>query len=177
MRRTRPAQSRTQGAVSNYRNLPLSECEPAGHGIGRSRGGLTTKIHAGVDGHGRPLAVVITGGQRNDGAMLAAVLADIRVPRLGGGRPAPVLMPCSPTGEIGTVADAYDNALMETINGLFKAERIRTTVFHPGPFTTSADVEYATASRVDWYNNRRRHPTLVNVPPVEYEQAPYAALN
>jgi len=73
--------------VSNYRNLPLSECEPAGHGIGRSRGGLTTKIHAGVDGHGRPLAVVVTGGQRNDGAMLAAVLADIRVPRLTGGRP------------------------------------------------------------------------------------------
>ena len=48
---------------------------------------MTTKIHAGVDGHGRPLAIVITGGQRNDGAMLTEVLADIRVPRLGGGRP------------------------------------------------------------------------------------------
>lgn len=61
--------------------------EPAGHGIGRSRGGLTTKIHAAVDGKGRPLAAVVTGGQRNDGVMLTAVLADIRVPRLGSGRP------------------------------------------------------------------------------------------
>ena len=53
--------------------------------MGRSRGGLTTKIHAAVDGRGRPLALVVTGGQRNDGAMLAEVLADIRVPRLGPG--------------------------------------------------------------------------------------------
>lgn len=55
--------------------------------MGRSRGGLTSKIHAAVDGHGRPLALVVTGGQRNDGAMLAEVLADIRVPRVGPGRP------------------------------------------------------------------------------------------
>jgi transposase len=81
MRRTRPALIRTQGAGSNYTNLPLRECEPAGHGIGRSRGGLTTKIHTAVDGNGRPLAVVVTGGQRNDGAMLAAVLDEIVVPR------------------------------------------------------------------------------------------------
>ena len=39
-----------------------------------------------MDGRGRPLAIVVTGGQRNDGAMLATVLADIRVPRLGRGR-------------------------------------------------------------------------------------------
>jgi hypothetical protein len=58
-------------------NLPLHECEPAGHGIGRSRDGLTTKIHTAVDGNGRPLAVVVTGGQRNDGAMLAAALDEI----------------------------------------------------------------------------------------------------
>lgn len=48
---------------------------------------MTTKIHAGVDGKGRPLAIVVTGGQRNDGVMLADVLADIRVPRPHGGRP------------------------------------------------------------------------------------------
>ena len=48
---------------------------------------MTTKIHAAVDGRGRPLAAVITGGHRNDGALLSAVLADIRVPRLGPGRP------------------------------------------------------------------------------------------
>ncbi|QFU96560.1 Putative transposase for insertion sequence element IS402 [Luteimicrobium xylanilyticum] len=48
---------------------------------------MTTKTHVAVDGGGLPLAAVVTGGQRNDGAMLAAVLADIRVPRSGPGRP------------------------------------------------------------------------------------------
>lgn len=68
-------------------NLPWHQIEPPGHGIGRSRGGLTTKIHQAVDGHGRPLAMIVTGGQRNDGAMLAEVLAQIHVPRVGPGRP------------------------------------------------------------------------------------------
>ncbi len=77
----------TQGATSNYKNLPDSQVEPAGHGIGRSRGGLTTKIHHAVDGRGRPLAVVVTGGKRHDGVILPQVLADIRVPRAGSGRP------------------------------------------------------------------------------------------
>ena len=44
---------------------------------------------------------------------------------------------------IGSVGDAYDNALMESINGLYKAECIRTLVFHDGPYKTIADVEYA----------------------------------
>ena len=78
---------------------------------------------------------------------------------------------------IGSVCDAYDSALMETINGLYKAECIRTTAFHDGPYKTIADVEYATAGWVDWYSNRRLHSTLGNVPPIEYEQAHYAALN
>jgi len=80
---------------------------------------------------------------------------------------------------IGSVGDAYDNALMETINGLYKAECIRTTVFHDGPYNykSLADVEYATAGWVDWYNERRLHSSLGNIPPVEYEQAHYAALN
>ena len=86
-RRTPPALTRTQGARSNHKNLRLDKVEPAGHGIGRSRGGLTTKIHHAVDGNGLPLAIVVTGGQRNDGAMLEQVLDDIRVPRIGGGRP------------------------------------------------------------------------------------------
>jgi len=60
----------------------------------------------------------------------------------------------------------YDNALMETINGLYKAEAIRTTVFHRGPYKTIADVEYATAGWVDWYNNRRLHSTLGHLVPV-----------
>lgn len=78
---------------------------------------------------------------------------------------------------IGSVGDAYDNALMESINGLYKAECVRTTVFQAGPYKSIADVEYATAGWVDWYNNRRLHGTLGNVPPAEYEQAHYAALN
>ena len=77
---------------------------------------------------------------------------------------------------IGSVGDAFDNALMETINGLFKTECIRTPVFHDGPYKTPADVEYATAGWVDWYNNRRLHGSIGMVPPAEYEQAHYAAL-
>nr|WP_204162188.1 IS5 family transposase [Rathayibacter sp. VKM Ac-2803] len=82
---TRPEQD-TGGRIESQESS-LARGEPAGHGIGRSRGGLTTKIHQAVDGRGRPLALVITGGQRNDGAMLAHVLAEIYVPRLGPGRP------------------------------------------------------------------------------------------
>ena len=78
---------------------------------------------------------------------------------------------------IGSVADAYDNALMECVIGLYKTECIRTTVFHDGPYKTLADVEYATAGWVDWYNNRRLHGTLGMLTPVEYETAHYAALN
>lgn len=78
---------------------------------------------------------------------------------------------------IGSVGDAYDNALMETINGLFKTECIRTSVFHEGPYRTIADIEYATAAWVDWYNNRRLHSSLGMVSPVEYETTHYAALN
>lgn len=58
--------------------------EPDGHRIGRSRGGLTTKVHYAVDGKGSPLAIAVTGGQRNDGAMLETVLEEIRVPRITG---------------------------------------------------------------------------------------------
>ena len=78
---------------------------------------------------------------------------------------------------VGSNGDAFDNAMAEAINSLFKAECIRTTVFHDGPYKSIADVEYATAGWVDWYNNRRLHSTLGNVPPTEHEQAHYAALN
>lgn len=77
---------------------------------------------------------------------------------------------------IGTVGDAYDNALMESVNGLFKTECIRTTVFHPGPFRTLSDVEYATAGWVDWYNYRRLHGTLGMLTPIEFETLHYEAL-
>jgi putative transposase len=74
---------------------------------------------------------------------------------------------------IDSVGDAYDNSLMETINGLCKAECIRTTVFHTGPFKTLADVEFATAAWVDWYNHRRLHSTLSMLTPVEAENNHY----
>ena len=77
---------------------------------------------------------------------------------------------------IGSVGDAYDNALMESVIGLFKTECIRTTVFHAGPYKTVSDVEYATAGWVDWWNNRRLHGTIGMITPNEAEQAHYAAL-
>jgi putative transposase len=60
--------------------------------------------------------------------------------------------------------------------GLFKNEFIRTTVFHQGLFRTIADVEFATAGWVDWYNQRRLHSSLDYLTPVEYEAAHDAAL-
>ena len=77
---------------------------------------------------------------------------------------------------IGSVGDAYDNALMESVIGLFKTECIRTTVFHRGPYKTLADVEFATAGWVDWYNQRRLHSSLNYTTPAEYEAAHYATL-
>jgi transposase InsO family protein len=77
---------------------------------------------------------------------------------------------------IGTVGDAYDNALMESIIGLYKTECIRPGPFHEGPLRTIADVEYATMAWVDWWNNRRLHSTLGMLTPDEHEQAHYAAL-
>jgi hypothetical protein len=61
--------------------------EPADHALGRSRGGLTSKLHLTVEGGQRPLSVVVTAGQRGDSPQFAAVLGGIRVPRLGRGRP------------------------------------------------------------------------------------------
>ncbi|MFF0637957.1 IS5 family transposase [Nocardia sp. NPDC004151] len=61
--------------------------EPAGHAIGRSRGGLTTKIHLAADGAGRGLAVLVTPGQTNDSPLLPPLLDAVVVPRLEGGPP------------------------------------------------------------------------------------------
>ncbi|WP_328490786.1 IS5 family transposase [Streptomyces zaomyceticus] len=55
--------------------------------LGRSRGGLTSKIHLACDGRGRPLAFVVTGGNTNDCTRFTAVMEAIRVPRIGPGRP------------------------------------------------------------------------------------------
>nr|WP_172633317.1 IS5 family transposase [Streptomyces sp. 6-11-2] len=61
--------------------------EPADHGLGRSRGGLSTKLHLAVEQAQRLMSLVITAGQRGDSPQFQAVLEGIRVPRLGPGRP------------------------------------------------------------------------------------------
>ncbi|WP_395874939.1 IS5 family transposase [Curtobacterium sp. PhB137] len=76
--------ARDTGGAANHKNPWF---EPPDHGIGRSRGGLTTKLHLVCDGRGRPLGMMITGGNINDTTMMTAVLEDIHVPRDGKGRP------------------------------------------------------------------------------------------
>jgi len=70
---------------------------------------------------------------------------------------------------IGSVGDSFDNALAETVNGLYKTELI----YGPdqGPWKTVADVELATLSWVHWFNTQRIHGYLGDVPPAEYEEA------
>ncbi|WP_433501658.1 IS5 family transposase [Sphaerimonospora sp. CA-214678] len=63
------------------------ESEPADHGLGRSRGGLTTKLHLACEQGQKPLAIVLTAGQRGDSPQFTTVLEAIRVPRQGVGRP------------------------------------------------------------------------------------------
>jgi len=71
----------TQGARSNYTNLRV---EPADHAIGRSRGGLSTKIHQLVDGAGLPLVVLVTPGQAGDSPMFEPLMAQLRITRPAG---------------------------------------------------------------------------------------------
>jgi putative transposase len=75
---------------------------------------------------------------------------------------------------IGSVGDSFDNALAETVNGLYKTELIRGP--DQGPWKTIDDVELATLSWVHWYNSQRIHSYLDDVPPIEYEEAHYAQL-
>lgn len=72
----------------------------------------------------------------------------------------------------GSVGDSYDNALMESINGLYKNECIKPD----GPIRSWAQAEYATADWVNWYNQDRLHSSLNYRPPIEYEQAHYDRL-
>ena len=78
---------RTQGALSNDKNPGLRQDEPDDHGIGRSRGGLTTKTHALVDGKGRALVLIVSPGQAGDSPVLPKLLDELRVARCGPGRP------------------------------------------------------------------------------------------
>lgn len=64
-----------------------ADAEPADHALGRSRGGLTTKIHLACEQGRKLLSAVVTAGHRGDSPQFAAVLGGIRVARIGGGRP------------------------------------------------------------------------------------------
>ena len=76
---------------------------------------------------------------------------------------------------IGSVGDAYDNALAETTIGLYKTEAVREdSPFRVGPLRNVGDVEHLTADWVDWYNNRRLMHRLDRRPPIEYEADYYA---
>jgi transposase InsO family protein len=73
---------------------------------------------------------------------------------------------------VGSVGDSYDNALAETINGLYKAELIHRR----GPWRSFEAVECATLEWVDWFNNRRLLEPIGNIPPAEAEAAYYTQL-
>jgi len=75
------------------------------------------------------------------------------------------------TPSIGSVADSYDNALAETINGLYKTEVIR----RQGPWRDVDQVELATLAWVHWFNNERLHSALGDIPPVEFEATWHAS--
>jgi len=74
---------------------------------------------------------------------------------------------------VGSAGDSYDNALAETINGLYKAEVIHRS----GPWKSFDAVEYATLKWVDWFNNRRILGPIGNMPPAEAEANYYANLD
>ena len=73
---------------------------------------------------------------------------------------------------VGSVGDSYDNALAESINGLYKTEVIRRR----GPWRSLEAVEFATLEWVEWFNNRRLLEPIGNMPPTEAEARYYAEL-
>jgi len=73
---------------------------------------------------------------------------------------------------VGSVGDSYDNALAETINGLYKAE----VIWRRGPWRNFEQVEFATLEWVDWFNNKRLLEPIGNIPPAEAEARYYAQI-
>jgi transposase InsO family protein len=79
------------------------------------------------------------------------------------------------SASIGSVGDAYDNAVAESVIGLYKHEAVAAgSPFRTGPLRTLTDVETLTVEYVNWYNNHRLHSLLNNLTPEEYEQTYYA---
>jgi putative transposase len=73
------------------------------------------------------------------------------------------------SASVGTVGDAYDNALAESVIGLFKTELIKPH----GPWCTAEQVQLATLEYVDWFNHRRLYEACGDIPPAELEAAYY----
>src|SRR3954449_8552169 len=93
-RSTRPSPGRIStplapGTTKLQRELPggVADIGPNDHGLGRSRGGLTTKLHLACEQGQRPLSLIVTAGQAGDSPQFEPVLQAIRVPRQGPGRP------------------------------------------------------------------------------------------
>jgi putative transposase len=82
------------------------------------------------------------------------------------------LAECGIESSVGTTGDSYDNALAESIIGLYKTEVVRRR----GPWKNIEAVEFAVLEWVDWFNNRRLLEPIGDVPPVEFEQAYYQQL-
>ncbi len=72
-------------------------------------------------------------------------------------------------GPVGSMGDSYDNALAESFNGLYKTELI----YHEGPWHNVDDVEWATLTYVDWFNNRRLHSSIGMISPAMFEARHY----
>jgi len=70
---------------------------------------------------------------------------------------------------VGSVGDSYDNALAESVIGLYKIE----VIYRLGPWRNCEHVEFETLGWVDWFNNRRLLEPIDNIPPVEFEEIYY----
>ena len=104
--------------MANYKNL---RTEPPDHAVGRSRGGLSTKIHQLVDGHGLPLVVLVGAGQAGDAPMCPILLHHLRIARAGPGRPR--TRPDAVRGD-----KAYSS---RAIRGLLRSRGIRSCIPEP----------------------------------------------
>ena len=83
------------------------------------------------------------------------------------------LVDAGAVASIGTVGDSFDNAMAESVIGLYKTECVR----HEGPWHSVDDLELATLNWVHWFNETRLHSSIGHVPPVEFEAEHYRQIN
>jgi putative transposase len=83
------------------------------------------------------------------------------------------LLDAGAVASIGSIGDSYDNALAESVIGLYKTECVR----HEGPWRGVDDLELATMSWVHWFNETRLHSSIGHVPPIEFEADRYRHIN